>query len=244
MDKLSNAERLLKVIESITGLKLESKDKRLLEEALRHPSVTCRGKESYQKLEFLGDAVFGLVVANLIFKKFPQFSEGELSRLKANLVSEANLSRLSKKINLVDYLSFDRRQITHQRAISSIEAEALEAVVGALHLSSQPQSAFRLIKFLFKGFRFSKHFAADPKSTFQEKLAALRFGLPEYRLIKKMGKAHRPLFEVEVLVNNFPWAKARGRSKKEAETKAALKALKKLNKQTRAETQKNANKND
>lgn len=230
MERLTKAERLLKKIEEITGLKIESKNKRLLEEALRHPSVSRRGKKSYQRLEFLGDAVFGLVVANLIFKKFPQFSEGELSRLKANLVSEANLSRLSKKINLGDYLSFDRQQITHQRAISAIEAEALEAVVGALFLSSQPLSAFRLIEFLFKGFRFSKHFAADPKSIFQEKLAALRFGLPEYRLIRKMGKAHQPLFEVEVLVNNKPWAKARGRSKKEAETKAALKALKKLDK--------------
>ncbi len=232
MERLSKAERLRKTIEEITGLNLKSKDERLLEKALKHPSVCRESKDSYQRLEFLGDAVFNLAVSNLIFRKFPDFSEGELSRLKANLVSEANLSYLSKKINLADYLYFNRRQITLQRAVKSIEAEALEAVAGALYLSSQPQSAVKLIEFLFKGFRFSKCFAADPKSTLQEKLAALKFGFPEYRLIKKMGKAHRPLFEVEVLVNDTPWAKARGRSKKEAETKAALRALKRLEKQT------------
>lgn len=231
MERVKNAERLLKAIELITGLKLEPKDKRLLEKALRHPSVCRQAADSYQRLEFLGDAVFSLVVANLIFKKFPKFSEGELSRLKSNLVSESNLSRLSKKIGLIDYLKFNRRQITHQKAINAIEAEALEAVAGALYLSSNPQAAVKLIEFLFKGFRFKKYFVADPKSAFQERLAALKFGLPEYRLLKKMGKAHQPLFEIEVLVEGKPWAKARGRTKKEAETKAAQKALKRLEKQ-------------
>lgn len=230
MDRLSNVNRLQKKIEAITGVKLKPKDRELLERALRHPSASSQGKESYQKLEFLGDAVFNLVVSNLIFRKFPDFSEGELSRLKANLVSEDNLSKLSKKINLLDYLYFDRRHITQQRAIKAIEAEALEAVAGALYLSSQPHSAMKLIEFLFKGFRFKKHFAADPKSAFQEKLAALKCGLPEYKLIRKIGKAHQPLFEVEVIVGDRSLARARGRSKKEAETKAALKALRELEK--------------
>lgn len=222
---MSKAGDLKKKIEELIGIKL--KEPSFLETALRHPSVCRGGRESYQRLEFLGDAVFSLVVSRLIFRKFPDSSEGELSRLKANLVSEANLSRLAKKIDLIDYLSFNRRQIVHRRAIKAVEAEALEAVAGALYLSS-PEAAAKFIELLFKGFRFKKFFRADPKSDLQEKLAVLKLQAPEYRVVKKTGKAHRPSFEVEILVNGEPWAKAKGRSKKEAEAKAAAKALKKL----------------
>jgi ribonuclease-3 len=230
VESLRKARELKKKIEELTGSKLKKAP--FLETALRHPSACRGGKESYQRLEFLGDAVFGLVVSQMIFQKFPHSAEGELSRLKANLVCEANLSRLAKKINLIDYLSFNRQQIVNPKAIQSIEAEALEAVAGALYLSS-PEVAVKFIKFLFKGFKFKKFFQADPKSNFQEKLAALKMPAPEYRLIKKTGKAHKPFFEVEVLVEGKSWAKGKGSSKKEAETKAAAKAIKKLEKLSR-----------
>ncbi|TFE71806.1 ribonuclease III [Methylacidiphilum caldifontis] len=220
------------------------KNPRLLEEALTHPSyfvesIKING-EDFQRLEFLGDAVLGLAITEKLFHSFPSFDEGKLTKLRARLVSRKNLSPLASVLGLGKFLRLGRGEEKNQGRIKpSNLANALESIIGALYLDGGWERAklfiFELFNPLFMElekdpFRFLEH--ENSKGLLQELLQKKGTELPVYRIVLESGEAHNKWYEVEVLWKNQILGRGSGKSKKEAELRAAKEAFEKLVSQT------------
>ena len=228
----------LEPLERIIGYRF--RDRGLLEHALTHRSRVHEdasgGVIDNESLEFLGDSVLGFVIADLLFRQFPQHNEGQKSKLKASIVSAASLGRLGEKIGLGDFLILGRgEEKTGGRQKLALIADCYEALIAAIYLDGGIEPARAFIQRQFDGLiqearRTGAHaaFTEDYKSALQEWLQSHERGLPVYRLAAEIGPAHRRRFEVEVLVNGQPVARADGKSKKEAAQAAAKEALAKL----------------
>jgi ribonuclease III len=213
------------------------KDRGLLEHALTHRSRVHEdasgGVFDNESMEFLGDSVLGFVIADMLFRQFPQHNEGQKSKLKASIVSAAALARLAERINLGDFLILGRgEEKTGGRRKHALIADCYEALIAAIYLDGgfEPVRAFiqRQFQDLIEEAKRSgaeAAFTEDYKSALQERLQREGRGLPVYRLAAEIGPAHRRRFEVEVMVEGEPVAKAEGRSKKEAAQLAAKEAL-------------------
>lgn len=213
------------------------RDLGLLEHALTHRSRAHEdasgGVIDNESLEFLGDAVLGFVIADLLFGKFPTHSEGYKSKVKAGIVSSAALARLAEDIGLGRYVLLGRgEEKTGGRQKQAILADGFEALIAAVYLDGGIDPAREFILSLFgplvasAGDRAADaSFTEDWKSAFQEWSQANGRGLPHYRLASVEGPDHRKRFDVEVLVGGEVVARAFGRSKKEAEQQAAKAAL-------------------
>lgn len=208
--------RLFSLPEEITGSEL-------FKAALTHRSV---GKKNNERLEFLGDAILGLVIAQILFNKFPSHNEGELSRLRAHLVCKSTLAELAKQAKLNQHIqlgSGERKSGGHNRA--SILADSLEAIIGAIYL--------------IKGFHYAEAFIAklyaqhidslpdaqelkDAKTRLQEKLQSRQLSVPEYRVVDEWGDGNNKQFRVECVIAALQ-LKSLGeeKSKKKAEQIAA-----------------------
>lgn len=213
------------------------RDLGLLEHALTHRSRAHEdasgGVIDNESMEFLGDAVLGFVVADLLFKQFPTHSEGYKSKVKAGIVSSASLARLAEEIDLGRYVLLGRgEEKTGGRHKHAILADSFEALIAAVYLDGGVDAAQDFILSRFSplvaaaGDRAAEaSFTDDWKSALQERLQADGLGLPAYRLAAVEGPDHRRRFDVEVLVSGEPAGRATGRSKKEAEQRAARRAL-------------------
>lgn len=213
------------------------RDRGLLEHALTHRSRAHEdvsgGVLDNESLEFLGDAVLGLVVADMLFREFPNYDEGQKSKLKASLVSAPALARQADKLELGRYLLLGRgEEKSGGRRKLALLADGFEALIAAVYLDGgiEPARLFILREFqdLLDEVRTTgavPALTADHKSALQEWLQSHNMALPEYRLVAEIGPDHQKLFEVEVLVRGRPVARAQGRSKKEAEQRAAEAAL-------------------
>ncbi|HEX5068687.1 MAG TPA: ribonuclease III [Vicinamibacterales bacterium] len=213
------------------------RDLGLLEHALTHRSRAHEdasgGVIDNESLEFLGDAVLGFVIADLLFAKFPTHSEGYKSKVKAGIVSSSALARLAEEIGLGKFVLLGRgEEKTGGRQKQAILADSFEALIAAVYLDGGIDPARQFILSLFgplvtsAGDRAADaSFTEDWKSAFQEWSQANGRGLPHYRLASVVGPDHRKLFDVEVLVGGEVVARASGRSKKEAEQQAAKAAL-------------------
>lgn len=209
----------------------------LLEHALTHRSRAHEdasgGVIDNESLEFLGDAVLGFVIADLLFSRFPTHSEGYKSKVKAGIVSSAALARLAEEIGLGQFVLLGRgEEKTGGRQKQAILADSLEAVIAAVYLDGGVEPAREFILSMFQplvvsaGERAAEaSFTEDWKSAFQEWAQANGRGLPHYRLAGVEGPDHRRRFDVEVLVGGEVVARASGRSKKDAEQQAAKAAL-------------------
>jgi ribonuclease-3 len=216
------------------------RDRGMLEHALTHRSRVHEdasgGVIDNESLEFLGDSVLGFVIADLLFRQFPQHNEGQKSKLKASLVSATSLGRLGEKIGLGEYLILGRgEEKTGGRQKLALISDCYEALIAAIYLDGGIEPARTFIQRQFEGLieearKTGAHakFTEDYKSALQEWLQSQDRGLPVYRLAAEIGPAHRRRFEVEVLVNGEPVARAEGKSKKEAAQSAAKDALTKL----------------
>jgi len=210
------------------------KDKGLLKKALTHRSYAFEAGEpgSYEVLEFLGDAVVGLIVSEELVKRFPDSSEGELSRMKAYLVSEDSLSLLARTVNLGDFLLLGKGEhMSGGREKASILCDVFEALFGAMYLDGGFSEAKRVFRecFLEEAWKLLEGAVAygDYKGYLQE-VAQKRFGvLPTYRVVKCEGPGHDRRFTVECRVGDFR-VLATGKSKKGAEQSAAEEMLKLL----------------
>lgn len=208
----------------------------LLEQALVHSSYANENHglthDSNEKLEFLGDAVLGLVIAEKLYRDFTQFSEGEMTRLRAALVRREALARVAKAIRLGDYLYLGKgEEASGGRSKPSNLASALEAVIAAIFLDQGTTAARDFILRLFdKELRkvVSKGAVADYKSRLQELMQARQQSTPAYHLVEAVGPAHNRDFTVEVRVADTVLGKGSGKSKKMAETEAARSALERL----------------
>jgi ribonuclease-3 len=216
------------------------RDRGLLEHALTHRSRVHEdasgGVFDNESMEFLGDSVLGFVIADLLFRQFPQHNEGQKSKLKASIVSAASLARLGEKISLGEFLILGRgEEKTGGRRKHALIADCYEALIAAVYLDGgiEPVRGFierQFADLIEEARRTGAHaaFTEDYKSALQEWLQSHDRGLPSYRLAAELGPAHRRLFDVEVLVNGEPIARAEGKSKKEAAQAAARKALEQL----------------
>jgi ribonuclease-3 len=216
------------------------KDRGLLEHALTHRSRVHEdasgGVFDNESLEFLGDSVLGFVIADMLFREFPQHNEGQKSKLKASIVSAISLARLAEKIGVGEFLILGRgEEKTGGRRKHALIADCYEALIAAIYLDGgiDPVRAFIERQFAelieeAKRTGVQATFTEDYKSALQEWLQSHDRGLPTYRLAAELGPAHRRRFEVEVVVGGEPIAKAEGKSKKEAAQAAAKEALEKL----------------
>ncbi|GAA4363570.1 ribonuclease III [Kangiella marina] len=207
-------------------------NRKLIEKALTHRSASNNHNE---RLEFLGDAVLGMVIAKALFAQFPKVDEGQLSRMRSSLVKGKTLAVIAKEINLGDYIHLGEGELKSggfRRA--SILADAFEAVIGAVYLDSGFESANGLILELY-GQRLSEMDPAevkkDPKTRLQELLQSRQYSLPEYELLSVTGEAHQQTFEVVCIIpEKSIKTLGTGSSRRNAEQLAADKAFSELQK--------------
>ncbi len=173
-------------------------DPQLLLRALTHRSFSADHNE---RLEFLGDSVLNLAVAALVYDRLRALPEGELSRVRANLVKQDTLHQLAVKLALPEVIRLgegESRSGGHKRP--SILADALEAVIGAVHLDAGYQAAEALVRRLFEAVEINPQMPAaakDPKTELQEWLQGRKLKLPVYRVAGTLGAAHKQTFDVE-----------------------------------------------
>ena len=213
------------------------KDRGLLEHALTHKSRAAEdasgGVADNESLEFLGDAVLGLVVAEMLFRKYPHYNEGQKSKIKASVVSTQALARRAEQIQLGDHLLLGRgEEKTGGRFKQALLADGYEALIAALYLDGgMPAAAGFLERELSDAIESGAGetvVGQDYKSALQERLQALGQPLPEYRVAAESGPDHRKEFTIDVVVAGEIVGTASGKAKKEAEQEAARLALERL----------------
>lgn len=206
--------------------RIKFKTPKLLEEAFTHKSYAIEHGQAIhnERLEFLGDSVISSVVANFLFKKFPNVDEGRLSKMKSQIVSRANLSAWAAEMDLGQYLFLSQgEEATGGRKRDSLLGNAYEALVGALFLDQGFGVAEKFImRQLGKKRRIVEN---DFKSRLQEIVQKKYKTPPSYFVVKETGPDHAKKFTLEVRVNKKVLGKGDGRSKKEAEQSAAKAAL-------------------
>lgn len=215
---------------------IEVSDKDLYNKALTHPSYTqdlgLKHTDSYERLEFLGDAVLKLTISDTLYNMFPESSEGELSKIRSIIVSDNALSEIAKRNGLNDLIIVSKHDEKQgARNLNSICACAFEAVLGAYYLDGKYNQIKEYIERTFTPYildvkeNFAKY---NSKEILQEYTQGKDKNRPIYRVIGESGPAHKRVFEVEVLYNGEILATETGLSKKDAEQKAAYAACEKL----------------
>jgi ribonuclease-3 len=206
-------------------------DPALLERALTHTSAVHEASSSAahsEALEFLGDAVLGLVVADLLHRHHPEGDEGSMSRARAYLVAEPSLARRADALGLPALLVLGKgEEKTGGRQKAALWADAYEAVVAALFLDGGFEPAARVLRAEFEAeaAAATRLPSRDHKSALQELLQARGEGVPDYVVVAEEGPSHRRRFRVQCVVSGRPVSEGEGFSKKEAQQEAALRAL-------------------
>jgi ribonuclease III len=202
----------------------------LLEEALRHGSAPGHeeGKRSYERLEFLGDAVLNLCVAQEMYRMLPLAGEGVLTKARASIINNRNLAKVAERIGVPGSLRIDpsvrRKGVGVTRKMA---ADAVEAVLGAIFLDGGHDAALRFVRSHFRLPDLMGALVAgfDAKSRLQEWCQRERLPLPTYTLLSSEGPPHDRVFRAEVRVQGRPPAEGCGTTRKEAEMDAASKAI-------------------
>ena len=199
----------------------------LFERALTHSS---RGGADYERLEFLGDRVLGLVIASWLYARFDKESEGQLSRRLNVLVSRETCAEVARNIGLAPRMRLGKQALEDGAGDSdNVLGDMIEALLGALYLEGGVAAAETFVRRQWESFVEEQRSAPKhPKSGLQEWAAANNRKPPEYRLVDRSGPHHAPKFIVEVSVRGAGEAQAEGASKQEAETEAARLLLEKL----------------
>lgn len=223
------------LLEQVLGYKF--RDQNLLILALTHPSLAHEAgvgplQQHNQRLEFLGDAVLQLVITGELYQKFPIFGEGPLTQARAQMVNRTSLAGQGRRLQLGDHLILSRgEETTGGRIRESTLADAFEAVIGAMFLDAGYDATAEVILQLFRdgfGELVELPNLINPKGELQEFLQAKSPEPPHYEQISVSGPDHVRLFECAVYHGTLELARGLGRSKKLAESAAALEALRRL----------------
>ncbi len=214
------------------------KNKKFLETALTHSSYANEKHAgdsclSYERQEFLGDSVLGLVTAEFLYAHEPMLPEGRMTRLRAELVCEASLHKTALNLGLGEYMRLGKGEAnTGGRERPSILADMVEAIIAAIYLDSGMDEARRFVmKNVLGGVEISEQRrSADYKTQLQELVQRKSNQTIAYELVNESGPDHNKLFEFEVKINGVPSGRGTGRTKKEAEQMAACKALEAMTK--------------
>jgi ribonuclease-3 len=208
----------------------------LLEEALTHKSyvneVKAKGEKDNERLEFLGDAILALIISDYLTTSFPDSSEGDLSKRKARLVSEASLSRAARRLDLGSVLRLGRgEELTQGREKPSLLANALEALIAAIYLDGGMEAArVFTLRACAPDLQEQQEveepsITQDYKTRLQEWCQKQYDTLPQYVTVRESGPDHQKTFEVELSIRGDVLGVGVGRTKKEAEQKAARQAF-------------------
>lgn len=225
----------LKELEKILNYRFKNKD--ILVRALTHSSYVNENKlevtDSNERLEFLGDAILGLIVSEHLYKKYPHYPEGELTKLRAKIVCEQSLAYVAKKYSIGQYLLLGKgEEATGGRDRVSILADTVEAIIGAVYLDSSYEKVRKVLLSRFekdiaqavsKGILF-----VDYKTELQEKVQKNGSLKIEYNVEREEGPDHGKIFYMNVVIDDKKISVGKGTNKKEAEQNAAKKALDKL----------------
>ena len=215
----------IKTIEN--SIKYDFVNKALLENAITHTSFVNNKKDyTYERLEFLGDRVLGLAIADLIYKNFLNESEGDLARRIAFLVSGKTLSEIAIKLKLQNYVRVSENLKFNNGENNSILSDTMEAIIGAIFLDSNYSEVKKVIKYIW--IEYIKNDVKppkDPKSALQELSMELKYEMPVYSNYIKEGPDHSPVFKVKVSIKGLNKSQGIGVSKKSAEIDAASKLL-------------------
>lgn len=219
-------------LEEIYGIKIDNPD--FFKRALTHPSYTKERDipytENYERMEFLGDAVLKLITSQILYEKYPDYTEGDLSKIRSIVVSDSTLSKIAHDICLCDLIIMARHEAKQGLAnIESVCACAFEAVLGAYYLDNKLQDLIPFLKKVLMPYieEVDKNFEKyNAKAILQEYTQSLTKETPVYNLINETGPYHSKTFEVEVSYQGKVIASGIGKSKKEAEQQAAYSACK------------------
>jgi len=229
-EQATQSNRPMQPLES--RIHYQFRDPLLLAEALTHPSLAYESNNPHfdnQRLEFLGDAVLQLIVTEELFRRFGEFTEGQLTKLRARVVSRRALARFAVAIHLGDDVRLGKGEDSSggRRRLSTL-ADAFEALLGAVYLDAGLAPARELVVRLFEaefGSMSGNPEEWNPKGDLQEQLQAIHPLAPVYRIIGETGLDHRRVFQAAVSWRDLTLATGKGKSKKEAETRAAAEAL-------------------
>lgn len=210
-----------------TRLEHEFSNPRLLQQALTHRSFSADHNE---RVEFLGDSVLNLAVAGLLYERLSELPEGDLSRVRANLVKQDTLHKLAVQLGLPQLIRLGEGEAkSGGQKRPSILADALEAVIGAVYLDGGFAKADQLVRRLFQDVEINPHMQAigkDPKTELQEWLQGRKMNLPIYRVVGTLGAAHKQTFDVECEISEYGRAeRGIGGSRRAGEQAAAAAML-------------------
>ena len=213
-----------------TCLDYHFKNKSFLEEALTHRSI---GQVNNERLEYLGDALLGFIIAEALYKLYPDTSEGQLTRLRSVLVKGDTLAELARQLDLGNYIKLGTSELKSGGwRRKSILANAMEALIGAIYLDSSLESCRKIVLTLYQDLlreHTPDNLVKDPKTRLQELLQSRQLPLPEYTIIKEEGEAHQKVFTVRCNIPEVDISvQSDGRSKRNAEQSAAQIALNQL----------------
>ncbi len=216
-------------IERLQGIiGYEFSDKTLLEAAVTHCSVTADRDKTYERMEFLGDAVLGMLVAEYLYRSDNNYSEGEMTQIKSSVVSRKTLMYVGRELKLEEFLRVDNGLTKSASVSSSITSDAYEAIIGAIYLDSGIEAArafmLRTITDELTDVEENKK-TTGFKSLLQEKLQANGNPEPEYDITEVTGPAHDRRFKAEVTAMGKVCGSGWGRTKKDAEKAAAREAM-------------------
>ncbi|MCU0641010.1 MAG: ribonuclease III [Candidatus Margulisbacteria bacterium] len=229
-------ERALQELEKKLGLSFLNKS--LLNQSLSHSSYGhAKGVADNERLEFLGDAVLKLVTTEYLYNKFPDRAEGDLTKIRAAVISDETLAQIAKKLLLGDFLLLSENEMKSggQKRKSNI-ANAFEALLGAVFLDAGLGKARDLVLDALRDEieKVSRAgYISDYKSALQEYAQKHKYELPHYRVIKESGPKHRRVFWMEVKVKGRRYGVGRGANKKESEQRAAAMGLKRIKQEER-----------
>ncbi len=210
----------------------EFRDKRLLHTALSHTSYVNElksGEPSNERLEFLGDSILGMITADYLYRQYPDMPEGNMTKLRAELVCEKSLARVGNEIGLGEYLLLGKgEELCGGRERPSIIADAVEAVIAAMYLDGGRKTVKQFIydRVLSRAGEYGG-IIDDCKTALQELVQRTRGNSIEYRMTGESGPDHNKRFEATVYINGQAMGTGTGRSKKDAEQRAAGAALEK-----------------
>ncbi len=216
-------------VQTILGYRFKDTD--LLQSSLTHASIAETRLASNERLEFLGDAVLGLVICEAIFNQFPTYMEGELTRIKSVVVSRETCARVADRLGLVEYLSLGKGITEAANLPSSLAACALEAVIGALYIDGgiEPSRTFIMAHMAEEIDRVvAGEHRLNYKSLLQQHAQRELGASPAYEVLDEKGPDHAKAFEIAVMIRGRRYPSAWGPSKKAAEQRAAMEALRVL----------------
>jgi ribonuclease-3 len=212
----------------------EFADKGLLRAALTHASGAEHRLASNERLEFLGDAILGAVVCELLYRQYPDYLEGDLTKIKSIVVSRQTCARISEALGMQEFLILGKGMTTHPSVPASLLADVFESIVAAVYLDGGSQAAREFVeKYVGPEVELAAggELGGNYKSLLQQ-VAQREYGTtPVYQLLDEKGPDHSKCFKISAQIGSHRYQPAWGRNKKEAEQRAACNALSQLNRE-------------